>query len=185
MSTTTHAPGEAVDVVDVAPESLAEWLSADRAVLIDVREDIERAAERIDGSKPHPLSRFDAETIRETHGEARVVFHCAGGKRSRDAAARYAAGGDPVFHLAGGIEAWKSSGRPVVRPAGGPPIPIMRQVQIVAGALVALGVLLGALVSAWFLVVPGFVGCGLVFAGATGWCGMARLLGAVPWNRAR
>ena len=31
----------------------------------------------------------------------------------------------------------------------------------------------------------GFVGAGLVFAGVTGFCGMARMLGLMPWNRAR
>jgi len=46
-----------------------------------------------------------------------------------------------------------------------------------------LGVLLGVLVSPWFLILSGFVGCGLVFAGATGWCGMALLLARLPWNR--
>ena len=28
-----------------------------------------------------------------------------------------------------------------------------------------------------------FVGAGLVFAGITGFCGMARLLAVMPWNR--
>jgi hypothetical protein len=29
----------------------------------------------------------------------------------------------------------------------------------------------------------GFVGAGLVFAGISGWCGMARRLAVLPWNR--
>ncbi len=71
----------------------------------------------------------------------------------------------------------------VKRAPGAPRLPVMRQVQIAAGSLVVLGVALGVLASPWFLILPAFVGCGLVFAGATGWCGMARLLGAMPWNR--
>lgn len=59
----------------------------------------------------------------------------------------------------------------------------MRQVQLVAGSLVALGIALGVFLNPWFLVLPAFVGCGLMFAGATGWCGMAMLLGAMPWNK--
>jgi len=62
-------------------------------------------------------------------------------------------------------------------------IPVMRQVQITAGSLVVLGVALAA-VSPWFLALSAFVGCGLVFAGATGWCGMAKLLALMPWNKA-
>ena len=60
----------------------------------------------------------------------------------------------------------------------------MRQVQIAAGSLVVLGVLLGAFVAPEFLGLAGFVGAGLVLAGVTGWCGMATLLQAMPWNRA-
>ena len=55
--------------------------------------------------------------------------------------------------------------------------------MLTAGTLAAGGTALGVWVSPWFLIVPGFVGCGLAFAGATGWCGMAMLLGRMPWNR--
>jgi hypothetical protein len=48
---------------------------------------------------------------------------------------------------------------------------------------VLLGVVLGALVNPAFFGLSAFVGAGLTFAGATGWCGMAMLLKAMPWNR--
>jgi predicted branched-subunit amino acid permease len=60
----------------------------------------------------------------------------------------------------------------------------MRQVQIAAGSLVVIGVLLGALVHPGFYALSAFVGAGLVFAGVSGFCGMARLLVLMPWNRA-
>ena len=50
--------------------------------------------------------------------------------------------------------------------------------------LLAAGVALGVFVSPWFLILPAFVGCGLMFAGITGWCGMALLLAKMPWNKA-
>ncbi len=56
----------------------------------------------------------------------------------------------------------------------------MRQVQIAAGSLVVTGVALGALVHPGFYGLAGFVGAGLVFAGTTGTCAMARLLGFRP-----
>ena len=59
----------------------------------------------------------------------------------------------------------------------------MRQVQITAGALVLAGVLLGWLVAPGFFGLSAFVGVGLMFAGTTGWCGMANLLRVMPWNR--
>jgi hypothetical protein len=45
------------------------------------------------------------------------------------------------------------------------------------------GGLLGAAVSPAFYLLSAFVGAGLVFAGATGFCGMARVLELMPWNR--
>ena len=59
----------------------------------------------------------------------------------------------------------------------------MRQVQITAGGLVLLGIALGVWVAPAFLALSAFVGAGLVFAGTSGWCGMAKLLGLMPWNR--
>jgi hypothetical protein len=58
----------------------------------------------------------------------------------------------------------------------------MRQVQIAAGSLVVAGTLLGAFVHPAWLVLSGFVGAGLVFAGITNTCGLALLLARMPWN---
>jgi rhodanese-related sulfurtransferase len=170
-------------VVDVTPELLEQWLEHGDTVIIDVREDFEHATERIAGAHHFALSRFDPQAVRESHGAHRVVFHCRTGRRSAEAAARYRADDDHVFHLAGGIEGWKASGRKTERSASAPRIDVMRQVQMTAGGLVLAGVLLGAFVSPWFLILSGFVGTGLMFAGASGWCGMALLLSRMPWNR--
>ncbi|WP_370515216.1 DUF2892 domain-containing protein [Erythrobacter sp. THAF29] len=59
----------------------------------------------------------------------------------------------------------------------------MRQVQIAAGILILVGVVLGTLTSPLWYGLSGFVGAGLLFAGVTGWCGMANLLSLMPWNR--
>jgi hypothetical protein len=45
-------------------------------------------------------------------------------------------------------------------------------------------VALGVAIHPWFLGLSAFVGAGLVMAGVTGWCGMATLLGKLPYNRA-
>jgi len=63
------------------------------------------------------------------------------------------------------------------------PMELQRQVQIGAGSLAFVGTLLGLFVSPWFLAVPAFVGAGLITAGVTGFCGMARILRRAPWNR--
>ena len=84
--------------------------------------------------------------------------------------------------LEGGLEAWKKAGLPTALDTK-QPIEIMRQVQITAGSLVLLGVALGFLVAPGFFLLSGFVGAGLTLAGATGFCGMAKLLALMPWNR--
>ena len=92
------------------------------------------------------------------------------------------AAGCEAYIVEGGIEAWKKAGLPVARDRS-QPIEIQRQVMIAAGSLVLLGVLLGQFVAPAFYAVPAFVGAGLTFAGTTGWCGMAKLLALMPWNR--
>ncbi|MCA9287955.1 MAG: rhodanese-like domain-containing protein [Phycisphaerales bacterium] len=185
--TTPTTPGAVGAPVDVSPSVLEGWLAQGDTVLVDVREDHERAGEHIPGSAHAPLSRFDAAGVQQRHAGKRVVFHCRSGKRSSDAAGRFGAaqGGVQVFHLAGGIEGWKASGRAVEKAAGAPRIDVMRQVQITAGSIVLIGVGLGAFVHPAFLGVSAFIGAGLVFAGASGWCGMAMLLGKMPWNRTK
>lgn len=171
------------DPTGIDPQTLRDLLDRDEAVLVDVREPFEHAAERIEPSHLSPLNRFDTSDIRARCGERRVVFHCHSGVRSAQAARRFADGDEQTFHLAGGILAWKDAGLSTVRSAGAPRIEIMRQVQIVAGSLVLAGVVGGSLVTPWLYALSGFVGAGLVFAGISGWCGMAKLLARMPWNR--
>ncbi len=59
----------------------------------------------------------------------------------------------------------------------------MRQLQIAAGSLILLGAGLGFLLMPFFYSLSAFVGAGLLFAGVTSFCGMARLLALTPWSR--
>lgn len=150
------------------------------AQLIDVRGADEHARERIPGAINVPLDRLD-----RLPGDGRpLVFHCKSGMRTEANAARLmdATGGEPVFVLAGGIDGWRAAGQATERDRT-QPIEIMRQVQITAGLLVLAGVALGLIVAPGFYGLSAFVGAGLVFAGTTGWCGMAKLLQVMPWNR--
>ena len=86
--------------------------------------------------------------------------------------------GRECYILEGGLLAWKSVGLPIV--ADRAALDIMRQVQIIAGSLILLGVLAGWLVSPWFYLIDVMVGAGLLTAGLTGFCSMARLLAKMP-----
>lgn len=109
---------------ELTPQELNAQLEAGTALLIDVREPNEYAAERIPGALLFPLSTFDASRL-PPDGPRLVVFQCAGGKRSANAAGqRLAAGAANAAHLAGGIAAWKAAGLPVITldPATGQPV---------------------------------------------------------------
>lgn len=168
----------------ITPEGAARLLREAGATLVDVREPDEHARERIPGARNLPLSKLE-EAEAALHQGKPVLFHCRSGARTQSNAARLAAkaGSMEAYAVAGGLEAWKRAGLPVAEDRR-QPLEMARQVQIAAGSLVLLGALLGATVSPWFHGLSAFVGAGLAYAGATGTCGLARVLRLMPWNRA-
>ena len=156
----------------------AKRLIAEGARLVDIRGADEFARARAQGAENRPL-----DQIGRIEGDGPIVFMCRSGMRTGGHAQKLAAchPGD-AFLLEGGLEAWRKENLPVEEDRS-QPLEIMRQVQIAAGSLVLIGVLLGLVVAPGWFALAGFVGAGLVFAGTTGWCGMAHLLSAMPWNR--
>lgn len=172
----------AQSLTHVDATTLKSWLDEDRAVLIDVREADEHAREHIPGARLVPLSGFSTSDFSKDHGKI-GVFHCQSGARTEEAAARILKTGfDEVYHLQGGLAGWKAAGF-TVNLNRSAPISIMRQVQITAGSMVVLGIVLALLVSPWFMALSAFVGAGLTFAGVTGTCALASVLRHMPWNK--
>lgn len=167
MSLPTISPAEAKRLLDQG------------ATLIDIRGRDEHVREHIEGAENHPV-----EGLTKLDGDTRIaIFHCRSGRRTAMHAAKLAeAANCEAYIVEGGIEAWKKAGMPIARDRS-QPIEIQRQVMIAAGSLVLLGVVLGQFVASGFYAVPAFVGAGLTFAGVTGWCGMAKILALMPWNR--
>lgn len=161
----------------------AEMLRAGEALLVDIREADERARTHIPGSAHLPLSRLAEAELAVQQGKP-VIFHCASGRRTAENATRLGerAGACDAFIVEGGIDGWRRAGLPVNENRSAP-LPLMRQVQIGAGSLVLLGVLLGTFVAPGFYGLSAFVGAGLVVAGVTGFCGMANILAVMPWNK--
>lgn len=58
-----------------------------------------------------------------------------------------------------------------------------RAIHADGATLVLTGLALGWWVHRGFFGLSAFIGAGLVFAGATGWCGMSVLFSKMPWNR--
>lgn len=170
-----------IAIKEIDALTLKGQLDRGECVLVDVREPGEHAREHIAGAHLVPLASLDPAALAGLPA-SRIVLHCASGSRSARGAARLAAAGLDVAHLAGGLPNWTKAGLPVVENPSAP-IPIMRQVQIVAGSLVLAGAALGAFVHPGFYAISAAVGAGLIFAGATGFCGMAAVLAYLPYNR--
>ena len=167
----------------ITPGEAARLMREEGATLVDVREPDEHARARIPGARNLPLSRLEEAELAVQAGRP-VLFHCRSGARTAGHAARLAAKAAPceAYVVEGGLDAWQRAGLPVAEDRR-QPLELMRQVQIAAGTMVLLGVLLGAMIAPWFYALSGFVGAGLVFAGVTGSCGLASLLRRMPWNR--
>lgn len=151
------------------------------AILVDIRAADEHAREHIAAARRVPMDHLkSAAPLDATAG---VIFHCRSGNRTRvNAQALSACAACEAYVLDGGLDAWKKAGLPVVTDAS-QPMELQRQVQIAAGSLILLGAVLGATASPWFHALSAAIGAGLVFAGVSGFCGMARLLMRMPWNR--
>ncbi|WBM71548.1 rhodanese family protein [Buttiauxella sp. WJP83] len=163
----------------------AKALVAKGAALIDIRERDEYARENIaeahllslsaieNGDRLGPFDPFDT-----------VIFYCQSGMRTAQNAQKLADAVAPakVLLIEGGLTAWKKDGQEILADKS-QPLPLMRQVQIAAGTLILAGVILGFALHPGFFLLSGFVGAGLLFAGISGFCGMARLLAMMPWNK--
>lgn len=168
-------------IKNITAEELQTRLAKGEVVVVDVREPAEHATECINGACLIPLAAVTAEKLPE--GSKPIVIHCRSGKRSEEACKKLLAQ-DPnldIYNLVGGITAWKAAGGEIKK-SGRNVLPLDRQTQVAAGSLTFIGVMLGLLVHPVFYVIPGFVGLGLMFAGISGWCGMAKLLAKMPWN---
>lgn len=169
-------------LIPLSPAEVAARLKSGAARLVDIREADEYARDHVVGALPAPLSVFDTADL-TLKAEQDVVFMCRTGNRTGVNCQRLAARiSGPAYVLDGGLDAWKKAGLPTRLDAKAP-LELMRQVQMAAGGLILTGALLGTLVHTGFWGLSAFVGAGLFVAGATGFCGMARLLLLAPWNR--
>jgi rhodanese-related sulfurtransferase len=162
----------------VTPARLGEF------TVVDVRTPAEYAGGHLPGAHNIPLDRLDeaASALRAAAARGPLLIVCASGARSGKGCERLAALGVEAVSLDGGTGAWAAAGHPVDRPAGARATWAMdRQVRLTAGSLVLAGFLAGlAWPPAHWL--SGVIGAGLLFSAVTNTCGMAALLGRLPYN---
>ena len=171
-------------VATISPRELADIRSSGKSVeLLDVRTPVEFREVHADIAHNMPLDRLDARTLMsERNGSGEPIYViCRSGGRGNQACEKLFAAGLNVVNVEGGTLAWEAAGLPVIR--GKKAISLERQVRIVAGFLVLAGAVLAIAVHPYFVALSAFVGAGLMFSGITDTCGMAMLLGKLPWNQ--
>ena len=170
----------------ISPREARAKCNQEGARLIDVRTPAEYRSLHAAGAEHHELSKLNEAYIDNTllagTGERPLLMLCKTGKRAAEAAKRVAGRTRaPVFVVEGGTERWDEQQLPVEK--GTAVMSLERQVRIAAGTLVLIGTLAGFFLHQAFLIIPAFVGGGLVFAGVTDTCGMALFLAKMPWNK--
>jgi rhodanese-related sulfurtransferase len=110
------------EIENLGVDAVEEELRSGKAVLVDLREADELAANgRIPGSVhvPRGMLEFRADPTSSYHSEQldpskRVILHCAGGGRSAlGVQTLRSMGYTDVAHLDGGFTAWKDAGKSV------------------------------------------------------------------------
>ena len=169
-----------MSVKTVDPGTLRQWLGEGSAILVDVREPAEHRARHIIQARPIPLGKINVAGL--PNGR-RIVIHCQKGGRGASACEKLARQNPQleVYNLEGGIDAWVAAGLPVK--TGGFALPLDRQVQLTIGVTLLLASWLAFNVSPLFLLITAALGLGLTMAGATGFCGLARVMAHAPWNK--
>ncbi|BCW17482.1 rhodanese-like domain-containing protein [Pseudarthrobacter enclensis] len=175
----------AAAVTALAPEALQSWIKEHQdLVVIDVRSAAEFESLHIRGSYnvPLPLLAEHTDELAARLG-SRVVLVCQSGVRAEQARQRLAkAGIETAYVLTGGAPGYAAAGGDVVK--GKDRWDLERQVRLVAGSLVVMGLAGGKFVSPRIRTLAGVIGAGLTFSAATNTCAMGKVISAMPWNKA-
>ncbi len=168
----------------ISVRELKKILDTDKpanTILIDVRTAPEHKATHIKGAVNIPLNELEARKA-ELEKYDTIFLHCRSGGRSRSACNVLSDIKSNIVNVEGGILEWQSEGFAVEKGKSFY-LPLIQQVHILAGALVSLGAILALTINPQWVILSLFIGLGLVFAGITGWCGMAKMLELMPWNK--
>ncbi|MFD7781930.1 rhodanese-like domain-containing protein [Streptomyces nojiriensis] len=156
--------------------------------VVDVRTPAEFASGHLPDAVNVPLDRLSRSLpeLRRAAEHRPLLVVCASGARSENAVATLASRGIPASSLTGGTQAWAAEGHALRYPEGSRKRAVWameRQVRFTAGVAVLLGLAFGLLLHPALALLSAAIGGGLVFSALTGTCGMAVVLGRLPFNR--
>lgn len=178
----TNQQGTAESFSTVSPKQAYDKLKEPNNVLLDVRTDQElnEMSVELENIKHVPLQSLGS-SIGSLHTDNFYYILCRSGHRATMAAMQLLQKGfTKLAVIEGGITSWNKAKLPVRKTDA--PISLERQVRLITGSLVLIGTLLSVL-NLWFIIIPLFVGSGLIFAGATDNCMMGLLLMKLPYNK--
>ena len=169
-----------------SPRALSNRIAEGYVRIIDVRTPAEFRQKRIHDSENIPLDKLNSSTLAHLKSSTNGTLFCLtcqSGIRSEHAATKLSkAGIENIYLLTGGLDNWTHENLPIEEKGGA--IPLDQQVRIAIGMLILAGTLACFLTKDFrWLAAPAFFGAGLVFSGITGFCGLARILAIMPWNR--
>jgi rhodanese-related sulfurtransferase len=168
---------------EVDAATVIDWMTdPDAVTVLDVRSPAEFETTHIAGSYNLPLDLVGEHAAQlAARLDRKVVLVCQSGVRADQARQRLAGTGMDNLHvLRTGVPGFTAAGGQVVH--GRPRWALERQVRLVAGSLVLVGVL----ASRWApksVLLAGGIGAGLTASALTDTCTMGRLLSALPHNR--
>lgn len=164
---------------NILPKELNELMKNNEVIIIDVRELFEHQSCKIKGSILMPSSSFDEATMPDAN-KKKIVIHCKSGRRSSMVISKMK--NRDCYNLEGGIDAWIAQRFDVER-SSKECLSLDRQVQLTIGTILVLSFLLTYFININFVFITLLIGCGLSFAGLTGFCGLAIVLAKAPWNK--
>ncbi len=175
--------GEAAQIEMIKPAEAEKILKTDpQAKILDVRAAAEISQLHIEHSFNVPIDQISARMAEISGTRNNFLVLCHSGNRAAMAADMLMqAGIHNVKVIQGGIAQWQKDKLPVTKGTGG--ISLERQVRMIAGSLVLIGIILAGFVNWYFLIIPIFVSCGLIFAGITDTCMMGNMLMKLPYNK--
>lgn len=99
----------------VSPAQAVMLMNRQNAVVVDVRDAAEFAAERIEGARNIPAAELAKRSKELEKFKSRpVILACASGSRASKAVGTLRKEGfQQVYNLGGGLKAWKDAGQPV------------------------------------------------------------------------
>lgn len=175
--------GEAASLELVSPRDVSLLVQKDpQARFLDVRSALEFSQAHIKGSINVPIDMLAVKIPELSQSKLNYIVLCRTGSRSSMAADMLIqAGIHNVKVMDGGLTRWQKEGLPVIKGEGG--MSLERQIRLIAGSLVLLGIILSLTLNGMFIFISVFVSCGLIFAGLTDNCLMGMLLMKLPYNK--